>query len=143
MALLAILTGLSMVTAATLTAGPAIPSSGTAPVTDEQTAAWRREVLPLPKELRIESVLELHPGAVGIRAAGPGNALVVQAVKELRTVFQDKAGVPPDGRVFEIVVGLLVILVAGVAATSIMFNGLDNAAAKIATYIGALTIPAP
>lgn len=43
----------------------------------------------------------------------------------------------------EIVVGLLVILVAGVAAVSIMFNGLDNAATKIATYIGALTIPAP
>ena len=39
--------------------------------------------------------------------------------------------------------GLLVVLVAGVAATSVMFNGLDTAAAKISTYLGGLTIPAP
>ena len=43
----------------------------------------------------------------------------------------------------EIVAGLLVVLVAGVAATSVMFNGLDTAAAKISTYLGGLTIPAP
>jgi len=43
----------------------------------------------------------------------------------------------------EIVAGLLVVLVAGVAATSVMFNGLDSAAAKISTYLGGLTIPAP
>jgi len=43
----------------------------------------------------------------------------------------------------EIVAGLLVVLVAGVAATSVMFNGLDTAANKISTYLGGLTIPAP
>jgi hypothetical protein len=43
----------------------------------------------------------------------------------------------------EIVAGLLVVLVAGVAATSVMFNGLDTAAGKISTYLGGLTIPAP
>jgi len=43
----------------------------------------------------------------------------------------------------EIVAGLLVVLVAGVAATSVMFNGLDSAAAKISSYLGGLTIPAP
>jgi hypothetical protein len=43
----------------------------------------------------------------------------------------------------EIVAGLLVVLVAGVAATSVMFNGLDAAATKISSYLGGLTIPAP
>ncbi len=43
----------------------------------------------------------------------------------------------------EIVVGLLVILVAGVAAVNIMFNGLDDAATKISAYITGLIIPAP
>jgi hypothetical protein len=43
----------------------------------------------------------------------------------------------------EIVAGLLVVLVAGVAATSVMFNGLDSAASKISTYLGGLTIPTP
>lgn len=42
----------------------------------------------------------------------------------------------------EVVAGLLVILVAGVAAISTMFNGLDTAAGKISTWIGGLTIPA-
>jgi len=35
------------------------------------------------------------------------------------------------------------VLVAGVAATSVMFNGLDTAANKISTYLGGLTIPTP
>jgi len=43
----------------------------------------------------------------------------------------------------ELVAGLLVVLVAGVAATSVMFNGLDAAATKISSYLGGLTIPAP
>lgn len=43
----------------------------------------------------------------------------------------------------EVVAGLLVILVAGVAAISTMFNGLDGAATKISTWIGNLAIPAP
>ena len=43
----------------------------------------------------------------------------------------------------EIVAGLLVVLVAGVAATGVMFNGLDSAAGKVATWLGGLTIPAP
>ena len=43
----------------------------------------------------------------------------------------------------ELVAGLLVVLVAGVAATSVMFNGLDTAASKIGTWLGGLTIPAP
>jgi hypothetical protein len=43
----------------------------------------------------------------------------------------------------EIIAGLLVVLVAGVAATSVMFNGLDTAAGKVATWLGGLTIPAP
>ena len=43
----------------------------------------------------------------------------------------------------EIVAGLLVVLVAGVAATSIMFNGLDTAAGTVAAWLGGLTIPAP
>ena len=43
----------------------------------------------------------------------------------------------------ELVAGLLVVLVAGVAATSVMFNGLDTAASKVATWIGGLTLPAP
>jgi len=43
----------------------------------------------------------------------------------------------------EIIAGLLVVLVAGVAATSVMFNGLDSAATKISSYLGGLTIPAP
>ena len=43
----------------------------------------------------------------------------------------------------EIVAGLLVVLVAGVAATSVMFNGLDTAATKIGMFLGGLTIPAP
>jgi hypothetical protein len=42
----------------------------------------------------------------------------------------------------EVVAGLLVILVAGVAAISTMFSGLDTAAGKISTWIGGLTIPA-
>jgi hypothetical protein len=43
----------------------------------------------------------------------------------------------------EIVAGLLVVLVAGVAATSIMFNGLDTAAGTVSGWLGGLTIPAP
>ncbi len=43
----------------------------------------------------------------------------------------------------EIVAGLLVVLVAGVAATSVMFNGLDTAAGKINVSRHGLTIPAP
>ncbi len=53
--------------------------------------------------------------------------------------FKSQRGV----ELYEIVVGLLVVLVAGVAATSVMFNGLDTAASKVATWIGGLTIPAP
>jgi hypothetical protein len=43
----------------------------------------------------------------------------------------------------EIVAGLLVVLVAGVAAASVMFNGLDTAAGTVAAWLGGLTIPAP
>ena len=43
----------------------------------------------------------------------------------------------------EIVAGLLVVLVAGVAATQVMFNGLDSAASKISSWLDSLTIPAP
>ena len=43
----------------------------------------------------------------------------------------------------EIVAGLLVVLVAGVAAPSSMFNGLDTAAGTVSAWLGGLTIPAP
>jgi hypothetical protein len=42
----------------------------------------------------------------------------------------------------EVVAGLLVILVAGVAAVSTMFNGLDVAAGKISTWLEGVTMPA-
>ncbi len=48
-----------------------------------------------------------------------------------------------SGILHSIVAGLLVVLVAGVAATSIMFNGLDTAAGTVSGWLGGLTIPAP
>jgi len=41
----------------------------------------------------------------------------------------------------EIVAGLLVVLVAGVAATSVTFNGLDTAAGTVSGWLGGLTHP--
>ncbi len=43
----------------------------------------------------------------------------------------------------EVIAGLLVILVAGVAAVSVMFDGLDMAANKISTWLGGLNIGTP
>ena len=43
----------------------------------------------------------------------------------------------------EIVAGLLVVLVAGVGAISVMFHGLGTAAGTVTAWLGGLTIPAP
>jgi hypothetical protein len=92
---------------------------------------------PLPSAKEVLS--SVNGGSV--TASSTWIEFVTPSTKEVSSMrmFKSQRG----AELSEIVAGLLVVLVAGVAATSVMFNGLDTAAGKVATWLGGLTIPAP
>jgi hypothetical protein len=87
-----------------------------------------------------EEVLSSERGG-SVTAGSTSSVFIQPSTKEISSMrlFKSQRG----AELSEIVAGLLVVLVAGVAATSVMFNGLDTAAGKVATWLGGLTIPAP
>lgn len=74
---------------------------------DEEEARWRREVLPLPKELVIPAVRKLDPGTIGIRGRHGTNGLEQLSVSNIAELFMQKTGIAPQGQGFEILIGIM------------------------------------
>jgi hypothetical protein len=91
--------------------------------------------------LNLRKEVSSNANQQGITVGSTAIGFVPLATKEVSSMrmFKSQRG----AELSEIVAGLLVVLVAGVAATSVMFNGLDTAAGTVAAWLGGLTIPAP
>lgn len=74
---------------------------------DRTESFWRREVLPLPHELAIEQVRRLKPDAIRIRGRSGVSGLEHISVSTVVALFKEKTGVTPDGKEFEILIGLM------------------------------------
>lgn len=70
-------------------------------------AAWRRELLPLPHELSIAQVQKLAPSRIGVCGRPNAAGLEQIAVSNVISLFRTKTGANPDGREFEILIGLV------------------------------------
>ncbi|MDD5679540.1 MAG: glycoside hydrolase family 20 zincin-like fold domain-containing protein, partial [Kiritimatiellae bacterium] len=70
-------------------------------------ALWQREVLPLPQEIRIAKVQRLKPGEVAIRGQAGASGLEQVSISNVVNLFRQKTGVAPEGKQFEIVIGVM------------------------------------
>ncbi|MDD5678006.1 MAG: glycoside hydrolase family 20 zincin-like fold domain-containing protein, partial [Kiritimatiellae bacterium] len=70
-------------------------------------ALWQREVLPLPQEIRIAKVQRLKPGEVAIRGRAGASGLEQVSISNVVNLFRQKTGVAPEGKQFEIVIGVM------------------------------------
>lgn len=74
-------------------------------VPPEEESLWIRHLLPLPHRISIKNKAVVKPGDISITMAAGSGEIVQTAVDELRQVFKDKAGLVPDGKLFDITVG--------------------------------------
>lgn len=74
---------------------------------DGAKALWRREVLPLPHELAIKQVQRLKPGEVLVKGRPGASGLEQVSVSNVVELFREKTGVVPEGKGFEILIGLI------------------------------------
>ena len=65
-----------------------------------------RHRLPLPQEIAIDNLLELHPSEIGLHLTPNADPLAEQAATELRQLFTDKANCAPEGDRFTITLGI-------------------------------------
>ena len=72
-----------------------------------EEACWRRELMPLPHEVRIEKIQRLRPGEVAVRGRSGASGLEQACVDRARDLFGQKTGVSPEGGGFEIRIGLV------------------------------------
>jgi len=74
---------------------------------DGADAAWRRELLPLPHELSIKQVQRLKPGEVMIKGRAGAAGLEQVSVSNVIELFKEKTEIAPEGKGFEILIGLI------------------------------------
>jgi len=77
----------------------------TAATVDEK--ALLRQVLPLPKEIRVAQQVKINPADVIIRSRSNAGPMERQAISELTDLFKTKTGLSPSGKGFEIIIGVL------------------------------------
>lgn len=78
-----------------------------AKTSSREAQAWMRWVIPLPKEARIPRKVNLSAASVKVTLAGKLSPLRKNALRNLRSLFIDKAGVDPvAGEGFEVLLGL-------------------------------------
>ncbi|HNQ35100.1 MAG TPA: glycoside hydrolase family 20 zincin-like fold domain-containing protein [bacterium] len=68
---------------------------------------WLNHLLPLPQEIAIRQKVILAPEAIGIRLRDDAGPIEANARRELEAFFKEKTGRLPDGREFEIRLGVL------------------------------------
>ena len=73
----------------------------------QEEANWRRELLPLPQELSVGQIRRLRPGDVTIRGRPGSGGLEQKAVAAVVELYARKTGVPPAGKGFEILIGVM------------------------------------
>ena len=73
------------------------------PVSREEQAKWMRWLIPLPKQVKIESKLAIEASRVSVKVAPGGGDLTTNAARALETVL--KTG-PGDKADFEILIGV-------------------------------------
>jgi len=74
---------------------------------DGEDAAWRRELLPLPHELAIGKIQRLKPSEIGVRGRAGAVGLEQVSVSNVVELFREKTGLAPEGKGFEILIGVL------------------------------------
>lgn len=85
----------------------AVAQAEVAPVSETEALTWKRYVLPLPHEMSLTAVVRLRPTSVAFKLRAKAGALEQQALSELQGLFQEKAGITPTGKEFEILLGVL------------------------------------
>ena len=65
-----------------------------------------RHLLPLPQEIAIDNLFELHPSEIGLHLTSNAGPIAEQAATELRQLFIDKANCAPEGDRFTITLGI-------------------------------------
>ena len=75
-------------------------------VTPAEETQWLRHLLPLPHTIDIRKKVILAPGDIGITLRTGAGETEQQAVAELQRLFQEKTGQAPNGKQFEIVIGI-------------------------------------
>jgi len=78
-----------------------------AAVSQSEEALWRREVLPLPHALSIKQIQRLKPGEVMIKGRSGSFGLEQVSVSNVVELFREKTGIAPEGKGFEILIGLM------------------------------------
>ena len=81
-------------------------SAAPEPVSAEESAAWQRWLIPLPKQISFQGKVTLPAAQVGVRVRSGAGEVEQNAAGELRDLFTEKAGAEPAGSVFEILLGV-------------------------------------
>ncbi len=76
------------------------------PVSQQESRNWMRHLLPLPHEITITGKITLPPAEIAIRLSEKATEIEKQAAELIRTLFKEKARIAPEGKSFEIRIGV-------------------------------------
>ncbi|OGD21128.1 MAG: hypothetical protein A2W03_03905 [Candidatus Aminicenantes bacterium RBG_16_63_16] len=77
------------------------------PISPEEARSWMRHLLPLPHEIAIKGKFALPPAELSIRLRENATEIEKQAAEQVRGLFKEKAGIAPEGKSFEIRLGVM------------------------------------
>jgi hypothetical protein len=85
---------------------PTLSAARREPVSQQEAQGWIRNLLPLPHEIAVKGKTVLPPEEVSIVLRKDAGEMEKNAADQIRALFKDKAGVAPEGKSFEIWVGV-------------------------------------
>ncbi len=71
-----------------------------------ESRIWVRHLLPLPQEITITGKIALPPAEISIRLRKNATEIEKQAAGQIRSLFEEKARIAPEGKSFEIRIGV-------------------------------------
>ena len=85
---------------------PLMLTAQSKPISQKEAQIWIRHLLPLPHEIRIKGKTDLPPEAISIVLRKNAGEMERTAAEQVRGLFKDKAGIAPEGKSFEIWIGV-------------------------------------
>ena len=86
---------------------PSMLAAQPEPVSRQESRNWLRHLLPLPQEITIKGKVALPPAEISIRLRKDATETEKQAAGQIRSLFEEKARIAPEGKSFEIRIGVM------------------------------------
>jgi len=85
---------------------PLMLTAQSEPVSQKEARIWMRHLLPLPQEIMIKGKIALPPSEISINLRKNATEIERQAAELIRGLFKEKARIAPEGKSFEIRIGV-------------------------------------